>query len=87
MTCKGYKNTKENKISKNTGLIIRAKNILNKDSLTNLQYSYYHCYLNYSNMTWGSTYKTKLDKIQLEQKRLIRLLFTENRFTRTKPLR
>lgn len=38
-------------------------------------------------MTWGSTYKTKLDKIQLEQKRLIRLLFTENRFTRTKPLR
>ena len=37
-------------------------------------------------MTWGSTYKTKLDKMQLEQERLIRFLFTENRFMRTKPL-
>ena len=44
---KDHINTLENKISKNFGLIFRAKNLLNKDSLTKLYYSYIHCYLNY----------------------------------------
>ena len=37
-----------------------VENGLSKDSLTKLYYSYIHCYLNYTNMTWASTDKTNL---------------------------
>ena len=38
LTWKDHINTTENKISKNIGLILRAKIVLNKDSLTKLFY-------------------------------------------------
>ena len=38
LTWKDHINTTENKISKNIGLILRAKIVLNKDSLTKLLY-------------------------------------------------
>ena len=63
---KDHINTIKNKISKSIGLILRAKNVLNKDSLTKLLY-HIRCYLNCGNMGWGSTHKTKLHKIYLKQ--------------------
>ena len=52
-------NNIENKVSKYIELIFRVKNVLNKDSLTKLFHSYFHCYLNCTNVAWGSTQVTK----------------------------
>lgn len=34
-------------------------------------------------MAWGSTHKTKLNKIQLKQKHVTGLICSENKFTHT----
>ena len=57
LTSKDHISTIENKIDKNIGLIFRAKNVLNKNSLIKLYYSFIHSYLNYTNMAWSSTHK------------------------------
>ena len=76
----------ENKVSKNLGLIYRAREFLNKKCLTNIYHSYIHCYLNYANMAWGSTHVTKLEKLHLMQKRAVRTICREDRLTHSKPL-
>ena len=58
----------ENKIAKNIGLMYRAKPFLDKESLLALYYSYIHSYLNYANLTWGSTYLANLKKLRSQQK-------------------
>lgn len=65
----------ENKISKNLGIIYRAKPFVNENSLKCLYYSFINSYLQYGNIVWGSTYKTKLKKLFSIQKRAIRAVF------------
>lgn len=50
----------ENKISKNTGIICKAKNIVCKASL---KFFFRNSYLNYGNTAWGSNTQTKLKKL------------------------
>ena len=52
----------ENKISKNLGLLYRAKRVLDNNALKKLYFSFFHSYLNYGNIAWASTSKTKLKK-------------------------
>ena len=58
----------ENKVTKNIGLIYRAKLFLDKTSLLTLYYSYINTYLNYANLSWGSTNRTNLKKLQKSTK-------------------
>ena len=51
-----------NKISKNLGLLYRAKRALDSDALKRLYFSFFHSYLNYGNISWASTTKAKLKK-------------------------
>ena len=53
----------ENKLSKNIGLLYREKPYLDKKTMTTLYFSFYHSYLNYGNIAWVSTTKSKLRKI------------------------
>ena len=50
----------ENKLSKNLGLLHKAKNYLNKKSMVSLYYSFIHSYLSYGNIAWCSTSMAKL---------------------------
>ena len=50
----------ENKVSKNIGILHKAKNIFSKGGLKTLYFSFVHSYLNYGNIAWGSTTRTKL---------------------------
>ena len=52
----------ENKISKNLGLLYRAKRVLDSDTLKRLYFSFFHSYVNYGNIAWASTTKAKLKK-------------------------
>ena len=58
--------TVENKLSKNIGLLCKAKQKPDNESLKGIYFSYIHSYLNYANI--ASTNPTKLKKIHYLQK-------------------
>ena len=60
--------TVANKLSKNLGLLYKAKNYVNKKSMVSLHYSFIHSYLNYGNIAWCSTSIAKLKKLASKQK-------------------
>ena len=66
--------TAENELSKNIGLLYKAKNYLNKKPLVNLYYSIIDSYLNYGNVAWCSTSITKLKKLASKQKQALRTI-------------
>ena len=45
----------ENKISKNIGLLYKAKFLLSQKCLKSIYFSFVHSYINYANITWAGT--------------------------------
>jgi hypothetical protein len=76
----------ENKISKNLGILYKAKQFLNQSCLKNLYFSLIHCYLNYANIAWCSTNSTKVKKLLSKQKHAIRIISNVDRLTHTRTL-
>ena len=68
----------ENKLAKQLGLLYKAKPFLNRKSMINLYFSFIHTYINYGNIAWASTTKTKLKKIHSQQKQAIKTVFNED---------
>ena len=66
---KNHINLTENKISKSLGILYRAKFLLSQKSRKNVYFSFIHNYINYGNIAWGSTYKSKLKKILTYKKK------------------
>ena len=62
LTWKEHVTVIENKVSKNLGLLYRARRVLDSTALKNLYFSFIHSYLNYGNIVWASTSRTKLKK-------------------------
>ena len=54
--------TVENKLSKNIGLLCKAKQLLDNESLKSIYFSYVHSNLNYFSITWASINSAKLKK-------------------------
>ena len=79
--------TAKNKIAKNIGLIYRVKQLLNTSSLKSIYFSYIHTYVNYANIAWASTQKTKLKIIYTKQKHAVRIIFNEDRLYHSRPLK
>ena len=52
----------ESKISKNIGMLYRDSHCLDKKYLKSIYFSFIHNYVNYCNIAWASTSRTKLDK-------------------------
>ena len=76
----------EKNLAKNTGLLHRAKYLLDDSSLKTIYFSYIHSYLNYANIAWGSTYRTKLKTIHYHQKHAARIVFDQDKLTHSRPL-
>ena len=55
LSWKKHISVEENKVSKNIGILQKAKNIFSKGSLRTRYFSFVHSYLNYGNIVWGST--------------------------------
>ena len=79
-------NAIESKISKNLGILRKAKAYLNFKSLKSLYFSFIHSYVTYCNIAWASTNHTKIKKLFCKQKHACRIIFNENRFTPSHPL-
>ena len=75
-----------NKISKNIGLLYKAKQLLNQTCLKYIYFSFIHSYLSYANVAWCSTNVTKIDKLLIKQKHALRIIGNVDRFSHTKPL-
>ena len=76
----------ESKISKNLGILYKARYLLNSACTKQLYFSFIHSYLNYGNIAWGSTNKTKLNVILRRQNQASRIIYFKNRYTHTRPL-
>ena len=74
LTWKNHIHAIENKISKNIGILFKAKFILNQKCLKSIYFSFIHCYLNYANIAWAST-KVSLEKF-ISNKNMLAELFT-----------
>ena len=62
------------KIARGIGMIIKARQYLNKQGLISLYYSFIHPYLTCCNHIWGSTYKTSLKRLTTLQNKAVKII-------------
>ena len=62
------------KVSRGVGMIIKARNYLNRDGLMCLYYSFVYPYFTYCNHIWGSTYKSNLRRLIVLQNKVLRII-------------
>ena len=75
-----------NKIAKSTGILKKLSRVFNQQTLRMLYFSLIYPYLTYCNIIWGNGYLTHLNKILLQQKRIIRIICNVPMLTHTQPL-
>jgi hypothetical protein len=86
VTWREHIRTIEDKISKNIGILYRAKHLLNQNCLKILYFSLIHCYINYANIAWCSSNVSKIKKLLNKQKHAVRIISSAGRFTHSKEL-
>ena len=74
------------KVAKGIGIICKARNVLNKDSLLSLYYAFIYPHLSYCNQIWGNIPITTLNKLVVLQKRAVRIICGVHPRTHTGPL-
>ena len=62
------------KIAKCIGILCKARKVLNVSTLVSLYYSFVYPYYIYCSHIWGNTYTTNLNKLVLQQKKVIRII-------------
>ena len=77
--------TAENKLSKNIGLLCKAKQLFN-ESIKSTYFSYIHSYLNYANITWARINPSKLRKTHYLQKQAAQIMFNKDQLCHMQPL-
>ena len=65
----------ENNVSKDIKILYKAKNIVSKDGLKTLYFSFVHSYLSYGNIARGSNTRTKLKKLKSKQRQAITVIY------------
>ena len=76
----------ESKVSKNLGILYKARTYLNINSTKQLYFSFIHSYLSYGNIAWASTNKSKLNTLHRRQKHASRIIYFKDKNTHAKPL-
>ena len=72
------------KIARGIGILIKAKDILNRDTLVTLYYSFVFPYYVYCNHIWGSSCSKHLRRLFVLQKKAIRII-CKSRPTKAEP--
>ena len=76
----------ENKISKNLGVLYKTKYLLSQKCMINIYFSFIHSYINYANIAWSSTNRSKLSKLFNKQKHASRIILFQDRHVPAKLL-
>ena len=74
------------KLSKSIGILSKARRKLSKNTLISLYYSFSYPYLIYCNQVWGNTYPTNLNKLQVLQKKIVRIITSSSFQAHSAPL-
>ena len=74
------------KISKSIGILHKSRNVLSKQRLNQLYFSFIHSYVNYANIAWASTSKSKLERLYRCQKHAARVIYHKDWYTHGSPL-
>ena len=85
LTWKNHIQVVENKVSKNIGVLYRPSHLVDYKNLLKIYFSFIPIYISYANITWASTFKTKLQGILKKQKHAARITFHANRFDHSGP--
>ena len=76
----------KNKISKQCGILYLVRNCFSRDVLKQLYYTLIYPYLTYCHTVWATAGITKINKVELVQKRVIRTITYKRKFDHTHPL-
>lgn len=63
------------RIARNIGIISKLRYYLTLKQLKQLYYNLIYPYISYAILAWGSTYKSHIQKVQIKQNQVIRLIF------------
>ena len=74
LTWQAHINYIAGKVSRGIGILKKAKKYLNRSTLHLLYYTFIYPYIGYCNIIWGNTYSTYLYKLQILQKKIVRLI-------------
>ena len=69
------------KISKSIGILYKSRDVLSKQCLKQLYFSFIHNYVNYANIAWASTNKSKLQRFYRCQKHAARIIYHKDWYT------
>ena len=86
LTRKWHINYIAGKIARGIGMLIKARQFLNKVGLMSLYYSFIYPSLTYCNHIWGATYQTRLKRLVILQNKAIRVLAQAGNRTSSDPL-
>ena len=86
LTWKPQIETIKRKISKSIGMMYKARYVLNKSCLKQIYFSFIHSYINYANIAWGGTHKSKLLPMLRQQKHAARIIFFKDKQSHARPL-
>ena len=62
---------RSSKISKRIDILYKSRDVLSKQCLNQLYFSFIHSYVNYPNIAWASTSKSKLERLYHCQKHVL----------------
>ena len=74
------------KISKSIGILYKSRDVLSKQYLKELYFSFIHGYVNYANIACASTSKSKPERLYRCQKHAARVIYHKDRYTHASPL-
>ena len=74
------------KISKSIGILYKSRDVLSKQSLKQLHFSFIHNYVKYANIAGASTSKSKLKRLYRCQKHAVRVIYYKDRYTHASAL-
>ena len=74
------------KISKSIGILYKSRDVLSRQFLKQLYFSFIRSYVNYANIAWASNSKSKLERLYRCQKHPARVIYHKDLYTHASPL-
>ena len=74
------------KISRASGIIVKIRHFLSRNTMKLVYYALVYPYLIYGNLIWGNTYKSRVQKLLNVQKKIIRLMTFKSYLEHTEPI-
>jgi len=78
-----YLNTK---ITKNIGVLFKARPMLSQENRKHLYFSFIQTYYTYGNIAWANIHKSNLKTLYRRQKHAVRIVYKKDKLTHAEPL-